>query len=84
MIWTAMTLVTRYVSVGSIAAAIAFPITFAVIAYVQQASWGSFGRLWPLQLFSVVLAALVVYRHRSNIRRLAAGVELKVGASGEV
>lgn len=36
---------------------------------------------WPFVLVAAALAALVIYKHRANIARLAAGTEPKIGAS---
>ncbi len=83
-LWTVLTLVTRYVSVGSMVGAGAFPLIFAGMAYYRSAEWGGFAVLWPLYAFSLVIAALVLYRHRTNLRRLLAGTESKIGgARGE-
>ena len=32
---------------------------------------------WPLLVFAVLIAAMIVYKHRSNIQRLLAGTENK-------
>lgn len=80
-IWIVVTGVTRYVSVGSILAAVAVPILFAAFAAGRGAAWGAWSGLWPLQVFAVVIAILVVYRHRGNIQRLWAGQESKIGGS---
>jgi glycerol-3-phosphate acyltransferase PlsY len=60
----------RYVSLGSVAVAAAFPLlAWALHEYVD-----------PLQLvFIVLVSALVIWRHRQNIGRLAAGTESKLG-----
>ena len=65
--------VTRYISLGSILAAITFPISY--IGLGLGLHWGVFGPQWPFTAFTVVLAALVVYKHRTNIARLRAGTE---------
>jgi glycerol-3-phosphate acyltransferase PlsY len=80
-LWIAVTGVTRYVSVGSIVAAGLFPVLFAAGARLSGGRWGAMDQLWPLYVFSVVLAALVVYRHRGNMKRLLAGTESKIGGS---
>jgi len=80
-LWVVLTLTTRYVSVGSVGAAAAFPIIFAVFAAIRRDLWGGIAELWPLYVFGVVLAVLVIYRHRGNLRRLSQGVEPKIGAS---
>ena len=74
-IFLALVVATRYVSVGSIAAALAVP----------PAAWG-FARLgWTPPSSAVTLAlaslcaALVVLRHLPNLRRLANGTERRLG-----
>ena len=71
-VWVAVTLTTRYVSLGSITAAGAFIAFFAVF------NLSSLGRLWPLGAFAAAMAALIVLRHGGNIRRLLAGTENKI------
>jgi glycerol-3-phosphate acyltransferase PlsY len=80
-LWIVVTGLTRYVSVGSIVAAVAFPVLFTAAVHLVRGRWGSVQHLWPLYAFSVILAALVIYRHRSNIKRLLAGTESKIGGS---
>jgi glycerol-3-phosphate acyltransferase PlsY len=62
-------LVTRYVSVASIAAAIALPTTVWIMS--------------PDNLFlcivTTALGALAIYKHKSNIQRLMAGTENRLG-----
>jgi glycerol-3-phosphate acyltransferase PlsY len=60
--------VTRYISLGSIAASLALP----------PAAW-ALGA--PLAVVGAALgtAALIVFRHRTNIRRLRAGTERRMG-----
>lgn len=77
-IWIAVFLATRYVSVGSIVAAGLFPAVYAAVAVWR--GWEPWQRQRPLLLFSLVMAFLVVYRHRSNIRRLLAGQEHRFGS----
>jgi len=57
----------RYVSLGSITCATTIPI---LIAYFRSDSQAYF-------ILSVILAALVLYRHQSNISRLLQGMENK-------
>lgn len=80
-IWYLLLKLTRYVSVASIVAALAFPIAFVLIEGVDRAL--SERRL--ATGLAVVLALLIVVLHRSNIRRLLRGEELRVGnpTSGE-
>jgi glycerol-3-phosphate acyltransferase PlsY len=74
--WLLIFLISRYVSVASIGAAALLP--FVVI----YGSWRH-GKLasgeWnkPLFIFSVVVAILAIWKHRSNIKRLMAGTEAR-------
>lgn len=64
----------RYVSLASLTAAIAFPSTVAIRRYI-------FGidRLDPsLLIFSILMAAAIIYAHRTNIRRLLDGTESRI------
>ena len=69
MVWIATFLTSRYVSVASIAAATALPVTVGALLYVGQLNK-------PVLLyFSICLAAIVIVRHRSNVSRLLRGTE---------
>ena len=72
VLWLVIFQTTRYVSLASIAAAICLPITIAVMFFLEQIPT-------PLLLyFSLCLAAIVVFRHRSNISRLLRGTEPRI------
>ena len=66
-------LFTRYVSVASITAAIALPVTVWIMS--------------PDNLFlcivTTALGALAIYKHKSNIQRLMAGTENRLGKKKE-
>jgi glycerol-3-phosphate acyltransferase PlsY len=62
-------LLTRYVSVGSISAAAALPATVWIM---------SPGNLL-LGIVTTALGALAIYKHKSNIQRLMAGTENRLG-----
>ncbi len=65
----------KYVSLGSIAAAIAFPVSLLVrhnILYNEIHSYKT------LIFFSIGVAVLLIYSHRKNIQRLLEGTENKV------
>ncbi len=64
----------RYVSLASILAVVAFPTTVAIRRYV----FGIDGLDPSLLIFSIVMALGVIYAHRSNIRRLLNGTENRV------
>lgn len=72
-IWLAVWGACRYVSLASIAAAVAFPATFLIL--IGRLEPWRLDKLWPLFVFSCLMAALVIIRHRSNIARLLAGTE---------
>lgn len=70
LIATAGTVValTRYVSLGSMIGAALLPVIFALFG---------FGPFYIL--FGLATAALIIYRHRDNIKRLLKGEESKLG-----
>ena len=63
--------ITKMVSVGSLAAAILFPVLTIFIHdnYIAEGSYLVFG---------ILMAAFVIYNHRTNIKRLATGTENKI------
>ena len=61
---------TRYVSLGSITLA----VLFAVL--VIATNWGS----WPVILWVIAIAGLLIWRHHANIGRLLSGTENKLGS----
>ena len=67
---------TRYISLGSISAACAFPILYLVVGKLQR--WPTLGAQLPLAVFAFLIAMLIVWKHRSNISRLLAGTENKI------
>jgi glycerol-3-phosphate acyltransferase PlsY len=75
-VWAVVVLVWRYVSLASIAAAAAFPVVLAA-AVILVPSWEA-GRLWPLLMAAAVLPAVVIGRHRDNIKRLLSGTEGRI------
>lgn len=64
LVWLAIFLITRYVSVGSIVAAILAPILAACFKEPPE-----------FFAFALAAAAVIVWRHRENIKRLKAGRE---------
>lgn len=69
LLWFLLVYVTGYVSLGSIVAAAAVPLF---------AWWDGAPRAYLL--FGIVAALFVIYRHKTNIERLAAGTESKIKA----
>lgn len=74
LVWYLLFAITRYVSVASIVAVGILPIvTLSGSWYhgrIQNGTWNK-----PLFIFSVVIALLAIWKHRSNIKRLMAGTE---------
>lgn len=69
-IFAPLVLITRYVSVGSIASAALCPVIACFLF------WGQ----WPAIALYALTGATVVWAHRENIKRLMAGTESKVGS----
>ncbi len=68
-VFVGMLYLTRYVSLSSITASIAFPLMIVYIFNAQELSY---------KLFAICTAFLVVLTHHKNISRLLAGNESKV------
>jgi len=69
LVFAAVVYKSRYISLGSLTATVAFPIFLALLH--SQAIYIP---------FAVIIGALIFYRHRENIQRLLAGKENKFGA----
>jgi acyl phosphate:glycerol-3-phosphate acyltransferase len=70
-LWLVLVLITRTVSIGSIAAALALP---PAAFFFYRGDWIYFG-------LSIAAAIMAIWRHSANIKRLLAGAEPKLGAS---
>jgi glycerol-3-phosphate acyltransferase PlsY len=83
IVWTAAFAITRYVSLASIIAAASLPlITHFGARFHHLNNDKSLPTLWqagtwnkPLFFFTVVIAVLAIWKHRSNIQRLREGTE---------
>jgi acyl phosphate:glycerol-3-phosphate acyltransferase len=73
VVWVGVFLISRYTSLASIIAAVVLPIAVFLIVAKTGADF------WLLFAFSVVTAALAVWRHRGNIVRLLNGTENRFG-----
>jgi len=69
LVWAAVFFATRYVSLASIAGAVALPV-ITMILLLTGFLYG-----WPYFYFAVAACILAVWRHRSNIVRLVNGTE---------
>ncbi len=72
-VWLIVFFASRYVSLASIAAAVALPI---LATGAQLMGWG---HGWPCVGFAAAVALLVIIRHKANIQRLLAGTENRFG-----
>jgi glycerol-3-phosphate acyltransferase PlsY len=69
VIWITVFWLTRYVSLASITAAVVLPFVILVVSSQDQ------NRRKPLVYSSACVAAVVIWRHRSNLSRLMRGTE---------
>lgn len=72
-LWLLLVALFRYVSLGSIVAAGALP--FLIYFLERQPS---------LVIFSTLLAGLIIFRHKSNIKQLIKGKERKLGEKAKI
>jgi glycerol-3-phosphate acyltransferase PlsY len=72
VVWLMTAALTRYSSLASLLAYVSVPVSL----------WLFHASLWYVGC-GVVVLALVIARHAGNIQRLAAGTELRIGASKE-
>ena len=69
-LWIILFALTRYVSVGSLAASFTLPF----------ATWFTTHN-WTLTLVTAAMGVLAIYKHKANIQRLLNGTENRIGAS---
>jgi glycerol-3-phosphate acyltransferase PlsY len=74
-VWAVIFAASKTVSLASIAGALAFPVLYVAISLFRAQP--VLGQRWPLLAFCVLVAFMVVWKHRSNIARLRAGTEPK-------
>lgn len=76
LIWIILFYTSRYVSIASIGAAAAVPLVTIYGSYkhgyIADGTWNK-----PLFIFSIVIGALAIWKHRSNIKNLINGTEHK-------
>lgn len=75
-LFTAVVLCTRMVSLGSILAGVGLPIaTFLFRTYMYHQSWPT---VWFCTGVITLISAIVIFRHRGNIKRIINGTENKI------
>jgi glycerol-3-phosphate acyltransferase PlsY len=72
-LWFIVFYLWRYVSLASILGTASFPIAYLLLALALH--WPIFHQQLPLLLFALLVAGLIILKHRSNISRLLAGTE---------
>ncbi len=72
-VWAAVFLASRYVSLASVAAAAALPVFTVIFAAAGIGS--DVARSGVIQIFFTAIGLLAIWKHRANLKRLAAGTE---------
>lgn len=76
--WILVCLLTRYVSVASIMAAVMLPLsTWTIYHFTHNDDYGR-----RMIILAGVLGALAIYKHKGNLERLMNGTESKIGHKG--
>lgn len=74
-VWVLIFIFTHYVSFASMAAGCAFPIFVSIFSTINYVRHGDTSITFII--FSVAVAALLIWTHRANLARLKAGTESK-------
>ena len=83
VIFAAIVLTTRYVSLGSLVVMVVFMIE--VVVYGQMGGFALAGAaLYEIYAIALFLAVLGFVRHKANIKRLLSGTENKFGVINKV
>ena len=72
-VWCVTVILTKYVSLASILAVAGYTV-FTFISFCISGTYSI-----PHGVAAVILPAVIIYAHRSNIKRLMAGTERKIG-----
>lgn len=68
-------ILTKMVSVGSIVAAVLFPV---LVLFINQNYIVAESSNWSYLIFSIIVALLVIFNHRENLKRIFNGTENKI------
>jgi glycerol-3-phosphate acyltransferase PlsY len=77
VIFIVIVLTTRYVSLASMTASFIYPISLLVMRYGLGINIDG-----SIIIFAIIIAAGIIYKHKSNIRRLLDGTENRVNIYG--
>lgn len=75
LVWALVLGTTRVMSVASIAGAAVLPVTLVIVEVMREPGQD---RRWATLIFATIVAAWVIFRHRSNMARLREGTESKL------
>lgn len=73
-VWLLVVYIFRYISLGSMLSSIVLVICLIILGK------DPFGHGLYLTLFSIFISALLIFRHKTNIKRLLHGTENKIGS----
>lgn len=75
-VFALLLLISKYVSLSSVTATVVV-VTLSIVFYDKS------GLLWPQMIFILIMGAIVILKHTTNIKRLINGTENKIGRSGK-
>jgi glycerol-3-phosphate acyltransferase PlsY len=75
-IWLILLVSTRYMSIASMITAVSFPVVIIIQKYFLEQKIQN-----ELLYFGIAIAILIVFTHRSNIKRLLSGTENRLSFS---
>jgi glycerol-3-phosphate acyltransferase PlsY len=81
LVWLAVVLKWRYISLASICGSVVFPL--ALVGGILAIPAWDLATLWPLLIAATVIPVLVIVLHRENIKRLRAGTESKIRSKSD-
>jgi len=87
VVWVVCVRLTKFVGISSCIAAALLPAMTWIGGWLLLGRRGptpflgeaTIAALWPFAAVATLLALLVIYRHRGNIRRTIAGTEMRIG-----
>lgn len=79
VVFATVTLISRMVSLGSLIATVVV-VTISIITTVAS---DSAALVLPQIILSMLMGAIVIIKHKENIKRLLAGTESKIGSRGK-
>lgn len=81
VVWYAMLRITKYVSVASMTAVVSIPVLYVLVLIPPDGEnvGPAIAHGSPVLIVLIAMAALVIYKHRTNLARLRRGEEPKAG-----